>query len=129
MKTTVYVFFLLLIVIACRQHSVEEIESEDIYISQVDVGSEKDGFQKLYKNDQLIAIGHSTQGKKNGFWKFYRNKKLYAEGHLDRDVKYGFWKVYYPNGQVKSEGHYDKGIKYGFWKYYKTDGTAQEKRY
>ncbi len=112
-------------------YNEEGILEESIYIEHGDFSKLLETY--FYKNGQVIAIGHTDNGRKYGIWKkFYEDGKLKEVNHYIDGKEDGDWKQYYKNGQLKAQGQHIKGDRDGKFIWYKEDGKikrAKESKY
>lgn len=95
----------------------------------------KDGvaIKKTYKNDVLISVTRTLDGKEHGEQEsYYDNGNLKSLAKYDRGKKVGDWIDYHPNGKVAGLMQHKKGVVAGKMRFYHPDGSiyyAAQRKY
>lgn len=89
--------------------------------------------KKTYKNDVLIAVSRTVDGKEHGEQEtYYENGQLKSLAKYDHGKKIGDWKDYHPNGKVAGLVQHKNGVVAGKLRYYHPDGSiyyAAQRKY
>ena len=139
MKQIVYLFSLLIFLMACDSPIIEKVEEtypgnepkKVSYYQEVD-GKEVQVEEKhFHQNGELKMSGKFVNGKRDGEWNaYFENKQIQSSGTFKEGKRTGTAKIYFSNGQLMYEGFYENNKEVGHWNFYNEQGRlVKEKDY
>ena len=120
MKTTLYIFFVLVVFLGGNLSAQKTKKNDDINGHKVE----------YYPNGKISKDYNVENGQINGEYKSYSEDGiLQSVMYLKNGIQDGIQKNFFKNGQIQSEMEYKDGLPQGMTKQYYENGTLKTESY
>lgn len=107
MKNNLFIFFLLLNVVAFSQKTYQK---------------------SYYESGEIKDEGWLVNNKKTDYWIFYYpNGNIKQKGHFKNNLKHKYWYFYHENSNKQKEGHFKNGLQNDWWAFFDKNGVLKNK--